>query len=252
MAGKVFIVMNFRNLIKNPKVYLKPARLICLRWMRTYIYKGTTVICENCNWNGKQFFAGECPNCKSLPRTRLIPFAMDYFNLAKSNLEVLHVAPNKTEYWGVRTKLDNVLKYDKMDIRAVKHVNLVEDLTKLTLSDNSYDLVVIWHVFEHIVEDKKAISEVYRVLKPKGTLLMSVPIFPLNSTTTYEDASIAYKDYARIHGHYDHCRSCGLDYYKRFEAQGFASQELKVTDQETTVINKLGLSKGHVVWCFTK
>lgn len=244
--------MNFKNLIKNPNAYLKVANQSYSRWMRTYIYKGNQVICENCSWHGKRFFNGECPKCKSLPRTRLIPFSLDYFKLSEPHLKVLHVAPNKTEYLGVKSKLKDVLQYDKLDIRAVKHVNLVEDLTQLTLKDNTYDLVVIWHVFEHIVEDKKAISEVYRVLKPGGHLLMSVPIFPVNSPSTYEDGSIPYKDYERIHGHEDHCRSCGLDYYKRFVELGFTSHELKVNNLETTVINKFGLSKGHVAWCFTK
>lgn len=244
--------MNFKNFIEKPKRYLRVANQKLVRCLRTHMFRGTKVLCENCSWNGKKFFRGECPNCKSLPRTRLIPFSVDYFKLAKADLKVLHVAPNKTEYLGVKTKLGKVLQYDKLDIRAVKHVNLVQDLTQLTLQDNTYDLVVIWHVFEHIVEDAKAISEVYRILKPQGHLLMSVPIFPVNSQTTYEDKSILYKDYKRIHGHEDHCRSCGLDYYKRFENQGFKTQELKVSNQEDAFIAKYGLNTGHVAWCFTK
>lgn len=244
--------MNFKDLLRKPKAYTKLARKTFIRLIYIYAYKGDVVVCKNCNWHGKKFFNGECPNCKSLPRTRLIPFAIDYFNLCKPQLKVLHVAPNKTEYWGVKTKLSNVLQYDKMDIRPVKNINLVEDLTNLSLTDNSYDLVVVWHVFEHIIADKKAISEVYRILKPKGVLLMSVPIFPVHSELTYEDSTIQYKDYERVHGHSDHCRSCGLDYYKRFEARGFNSRELKVNNQNVNDILKFGLSKNHVVWCFTK
>lgn len=244
--------MNFKNFIKKPKGYIRLANQKLVRCLRTHLYRGTKVLCENCSWNGKKFFSGECPNCKSLPRTRLIPFSIDYFRLAKADLKVLHVAPNKTEYLGVKTKLGKVLQYDKLDIRAVEHVNLVEDLTQLTLQDNTYDLVVIWHVFEHIVEDTKAISEVYRILKPQGHLLMSVPIFPLGRDLTYEDASIPYEDYEQIHGHDDHCRSCGLDYYKRFEVLGFTTNELQVEKLESNLINKFGLKKGHVAWCFTK
>ncbi|MFC5195475.1 class I SAM-dependent methyltransferase [Bizionia hallyeonensis] len=238
--------------LKKPSAYLKVANQVFTRWIRTYAYRGSNVICENCSWQGTQFFEGECPNCKSLPRTRLIPFSIDYFDLAKTKLKVLHVAPNKTEYFGVKTKLHDVMQYDKMDIRAVKHVNLVEDLTQLTLEDNTYDLVVIWHVFEHIVEDTKAISEVYRVLNTGGQLLMSVPIFPVHSLATYEDVAIPYANYQEIHGHEDHCRSCGLDYYKRFEAHGFRTAELQVRDLDDSLVKKYALSTGHVAWCFTK
>jgi SAM-dependent methyltransferase len=244
--------MNFTNLIRNPKGYLEAIGRSSTRLIRTYLHNGTAVVCENCGWHGKYFFNGECPKCKSLPRTRLIPFAMDYFKIDKPNLKVLHVAPNKTEYWGVKSKLHEIQQYDRMDIRAIKHVDFVEDLTQLSFEENVYDLVVIWHVFEHIEEDKKAIAEVYRVLRPHGILLMSVPIFPLGRDLTYEDASIPYKAYEQIHGHDDHCRSCGLDYYKRFEVLGFTTNELKVEKLESNLIHKFGLKKGHVAWCFTK
>ena len=244
--------MFIKKLINNPKGYFKAGKKRSIRFLRKHFYKGNNVLCENCSWSGKHFFNDECPNCKSLGRSRLIPFSVDYFNLVKPGLKVLHVAPNKIEYKGVKMKLKNVLQYDKLDIRDVEHVNLVEDLTQLTLKDYTYDLVVIWHVFEHIVEDTKAISEVYRILKPQGNLLLSVPIFPDNNPTTFEDQSILYENYLQVHGHEDHCRSCGTDYFKRFEKQGFKTRELKVSNLDYSLIAKYGLSKGHIAWCFTK
>ncbi|MBR9758657.1 MAG: methyltransferase domain-containing protein [Algicola sp.] len=169
-----------------------------------------------------------------------------------TQLDVLHVAPNANEYQGVKQVLNNTATYDRLDIRQVKGVNLVQDLTQLSLPNASYDRAIIWHVFEHIVEDKKAIAEVYRVLRPGGKLLMSVPIYPVNNPKTYEDASIPYKDYENVHGHDDHCRSCGLDYYKRFEAVGFKTETLEVKKVSESERNYLGLSSSHVVWCFTK
>lgn len=244
--------MRLRNFINNPIAYFIEFKKRSTRFSRSIWDSGNAVLCECCTWKGKFFFNNECPKCKSLPRTRLIPFSVDYFHLDKKNMKVLHVAPNKSEYFGVKTKLSNPSQYDRLDIRPIKHVNLVEDLTDLTLNNNIYDLVVVWHVFEHIVEDIKAISEVYRVLKPEGRLLMSVPIYPMNNPTTHEDATISRKDYQKIHGHNDHCRSCGLDYFKRFEEIGFKTNELKVENLSDDEILKYGLSKSHVVWCFTK
>ena len=53
----------------------------------------------------------------------------------------------------------------------------VADACKLPFKESFFDIVVAFDVFEHIQNDKKAISEVYRVLKNKGKLIFSVPAF---------------------------------------------------------------------------
>ena len=82
--------------------------------------------------------------------------------------------------------------------------------------------------------------------------MISVPIYPAGNLKTYEDTKIAYNDYEKIHGHYDHCRSCGLDYYKRFETIGFKTKTLLVNAIDQDKIDYFGLKTDHVVWCFTK
>ena len=139
-----------------------------------------------------------------------------------------------------------------MNIRNVKYINIVQDITETNIESQIYDLVICWHVLEHIPEDIKAIKEVYRLLKPNGKFLISVPIYPVGNLKTYEDSKIAYKDYIKVHGHYDHCRSCGLDYYERFEACGFKTNTLFVNDIDDYKKNYFGLRTDHVVWCFIK
>ena len=90
--------MNFKTLIKRPGAYAKVACLKAINVMRSQIYKGNEVICDICSWNGKQFFNGKCPNCNSLPRTRLIPFSLRYFDMIEEGLSILHIAPNLNEY----------------------------------------------------------------------------------------------------------------------------------------------------------
>lgn len=56
------------------------------------------------------------------------------------------------------------------------HINLhVGSLTKLPFADNSYDAIICSEVIEHIADHDSAVSELGRVLKPGGTLLLSVP-----------------------------------------------------------------------------
>ena len=55
-----------------------------------------------------------------------------------------------------------------------------------SIADNSIDTIVCTSVLEHIFECNKAISEIYRVLKPKGKLLLTVPYgFPQHDKVDY-------------------------------------------------------------------
>lgn len=244
--------MNFIKIFKNPKPFLLKVTKMLENNFRKHFYKGNKVICEICNWRGKFFFAEKCPNCNSLPRTRLVPYSLKYFNLVNDNLKILHIAPNTNEFNYVKENFNNLLCYNRLDIKQRKHTNIKRSITNTCLDSNSYNLIIVWHVFEHVKEDVKAISEMYRVLKIKGSLLVSVPIYPIGNTITYEDSEIEKKDYAEFHGHYDHFRSCGLDYYKRFEAIGFKTKTLFVSSLDQNRIDYFGLRTDHVVWCFTK
>lgn len=51
------------------------------------------------------------------------------------------------------------------------------DACALPYEDNFFDVVISCDCFEHIENDKKAIAEVHRVLKPNGILLFTVPAF---------------------------------------------------------------------------
>jgi len=58
-------------------------------------------------------------------------------------------------------------------------IGIDADLTKsdadaLPFSDNSFDVVMAAHVFEHTVDPKHAIEEALRVLKPNGVLLACI------------------------------------------------------------------------------
>jgi ubiquinone/menaquinone biosynthesis C-methylase UbiE len=53
----------------------------------------------------------------------------------------------------------------------------VSDACDLSYDDNFFDVVVSFDVFEHIKEDQRAITEIYRVLKENGVLIFTVPAF---------------------------------------------------------------------------
>ena len=65
----------------------------------------------------------------------------------------------------------------KLDINFRKNLSpfVKGDATHLPFRDNSFDLVTFFHVLEHIKNDKMALTEIYRVLKKDGTLLLVTP-----------------------------------------------------------------------------
>ncbi|MBT8273167.1 MAG: methyltransferase domain-containing protein [Bacteroidia bacterium] len=242
--------MNIKRALRHPGPYVKIASERFRNFLRSHLYKGKAVHCQICEWKGKKFFNGKCPKCGSLARTRLIPFALEHFKLVRPEIKILHIAPNLNEYDFIRRTINDSVAYDRLNIRSVPHINIVQDITNTDLKSESYDLAMAWHVLEHIKEDRKAIAEVKRLLKPGGHFLVSVPIFPLESPATFEDDSIPYEKYEEMHGHYDHCRSCGLDYYQRFEDAGYSTRTLMIKDIGEQIKSKYGLFEHHVVWCF--
>lgn len=231
--------------------YIKAVNQKIINWYNVYHLKGRNVKCELCNWDGERFLDNRCPKCRSLARTRLIPFSINYFQLNLNKTKILHIAPNISEYKYVLNNIKFEI-YDRLNIVSASHVNLIQDLTNMNINSNFYDQIIAWHVLEHIPNDGDAIKEMFRVLKKGGKLLLSVPIYPKNNPKTIEIPNLPKKQYEEVHGHDDHCRSCGLDYFSRFEAVGFKTKTLKVLDIDKAEIKRFGLSPSHVVWCFTK
>ena len=77
-------------------------------------------------------------------------------------------------------------RYVAVDIQMTPLVDVVGKAEELPLRDNQFDLVFCTQVLEYIAEPALAISEIRRVLKPGGWLLLSVPaIFPQDSDVEY-------------------------------------------------------------------
>jgi SAM-dependent methyltransferase len=231
--------------------YIRVAKKRVLNTIWKYWYRGNQVVCLVCDWQGEKFISGRCPSCDSLPRTRLISYLLKSLNVDLNKKSVLHIAPNMQEYNIIRSKYQTAI-YDRLDLTSRPIMNLIQDLTKLDIVDETYDFIISWHVMEHIPEDTKAIKEMYRVLKPGAELLLSVPIHPIGRTLTYEDKTLSASRYLEVHGHHDHCRSCGLDYYQKFELAGFRTTTIEVKDYGLPEINRYGLKPGHVAWLFKK
>jgi hypothetical protein len=102
------------------------------------------------------------PGTLSLERHRLMWLYLknetDFFTAPK---KVLHMAPEQC-FFPLFKKLKN-LDYTTADLYAPK-VDVKADILNLPFAENSFDTVFCNHVLEHIEDDAKAMSELFRVL----------------------------------------------------------------------------------------
>jgi len=74
------------------------------------------------------------------------------------------------------TNIDLDPKYANAPCNQQEKVHFIcGDATNLPFDNESFDVVTMFDVIEHVPDHQKAISEALRVLKPKGFLLVSTP-----------------------------------------------------------------------------
>ncbi|MBA2307413.1 methyltransferase domain-containing protein [Candidatus Dependentiae bacterium] len=175
------------------------------------------------NWNNSRPHAS-CPHCLCLERHRhlWLFFKTHYSEIFLKKITLLHWAPE--EIFAKRFISFPNLTYIAADLfPAKKEWGIIRKLniTHIDLPDNSLDLVMCNHVLEHIPDDKKALSETMRVLKPGGHALFTVPLY-YNLNKTYEDFSITDpNERLKAFDQRDHVRKYGWDILKRMEDAGF-------------------------------
>jgi len=160
-----------------------------------------------------------CPGTLSLERHRLLWLYLDCkTSFLTDSIRVLHVAPEQVFY--KKFKSFSHWDYTTTDLHSPL-ADVKADICALPFEDNSYDLILCNHVLEHIPNDLKAMKELYRVLKPRGTAILQVPLEEDRENTFEDDSITGQQERTRIFGQYDHVRVYGQDYYNRLQKAGF-------------------------------
>jgi len=184
----------------------------------------------------------QCPGCGSLERHRALwLYLRDSTDLLARSIRVLAVAPDEfLERHARRTPWD----YLSIDIgrgRAARQM----DLTALELPDSDRDLVIAYHVLEHIVDDHAAMSEIARVLRPGGMAILTVPIEGDMTDERFRDAPADVR--AKAYGQPDHVRLYGrVDFAERLRKVGLTTQEIVVGGLFSDVVDEFGLLPGEL------
>jgi len=231
----------------------KPIR----RTIRRILNYGSARFCPLCKSSVRAFLPygqppredAKCPVCYSLERHRSIWM---YFKERTTLLDgkpkqLLHVAPEP--------QLGSLLRracgpgYLSVDLEP--GAMLRADITDLPFDDGRFDVIYCSHVLEHVPDDRKAMSELSRVLRPGGWAVLQVPI---KGIVTFEDSTVTTpEDRKRVFGQSDHVRIYGLDYRDRLEEVGFKVTIVKYTEEQSEEDIRLNaISRGEDIYLCEK
>jgi SAM-dependent methyltransferase len=225
---------------------------------------GFRFTCPFCGWHARYFYeagfdfpvlkkyhvvsAGRrdnvlCPRCKSSARERLMWLFLS--RVKNPGDAILHVAPERN--------LAKKLKrpgYVSGDIKSGVG-NILLDIQDLPFQEASFDTVICSHVLEHVIDDRRAFAELYRVLKPGGTALLQVPFSYEHSI---EDPAVPPEDRAEVFGQSDHVRLYGYeDFLARAARTGFEAEPRFPSDfLSEKEIAMYSLDKKEPVFAFRK
>jgi SAM-dependent methyltransferase len=222
------------------------------------LYAGARVVCPCCGGRFRAFVPYRiggahdsiCPRCGSLRRTRLLLlYLRERTNLFQDALRVLHVAPEA----GLQDLLRAVptLDYTSIDLDSPIAMHAM-DVTDLRYEDHRFDVILCSHVLEHVIDDRKAMREFFRVLRPGGWAIIQSPVRRDSGTTVEDPTVVSPRDRARLFGQPDHVRLYGRDYVERLADAGFmvtVDRYAEETDEDTLARHGLRRSMHAVYLC---
>jgi SAM-dependent methyltransferase len=160
----------------------------------------------------------------------------DFFSPVRRRM--LHFAPEPCLL--ARFRSLGHIGYTPADLRGGAATEKV-DITNIRYPSGTFDVIFCSHVLEHVEDDRKAISELHRVLSPTGWAILMVPI---TAPKTYEDRRIRDPRQRELHfGQRDHVRRYGPDFVSRLRQGG-----MKVTIASEADCARTALSRCDVIF----
>lgn len=199
------------KLLKKIAFFIVPRQFILKHEIRfrslfAFCYRGNEHECTICNHTFKKFIALDdgdllCPFCGSRSRTRRLLDILQKESLI--NGSILHFSPSRSLYRYLSKRED--IQYFSTDFENEFIAQYNYDITKIDCPDDSIDLILCYHILEHIEQDEKAMRELYRVLKPGGVCIIQTPF--IEGETIYEDSSkTTQEERLEYFGQEDHVR----------------------------------------------
>jgi SAM-dependent methyltransferase len=182
---------------------------------------------ETCNYR-----AYSCPSCQASDRDRLYAlFLLTYLPGLKASgvARIIDFAPSAALSAFIRQQIADAgqrVSYRTADYSGVGVDDRVDITDLRTYEDNQFDFFICSHVLEHVSDDRKAVSELYRILQPGGKGILMVPIIlsldQIDEDHTLQDEGEKWRRF----GQDDHVRIYSKDGFLERTAQaGFRIQQ---------------------------
>jgi len=150
----------------------------------TAVTAGPGAHCNICRWAGPAFEGpahsegASCPRCGSIARDRFLFRALQA-RVARPapgrRLRLLETSPRLGPAY--RQAMGGWFDYLCSDFDERAHAGMVRiDLQAIDLPTADLDVILTPHVLEHVPDTGRALSELARVLRPGGWLLLQVPL----------------------------------------------------------------------------
>lgn len=185
------------------------------------------------------------PSTLSLERHRLLWIFLKTTSFFTEKLKVLHFAPEQAFYKRFK-KLKN-LDYTTTDLNSPL-ADVKADICNLPFKDEEFDVVLCNHVLEHIPDDRKAMQEIFRILKKGGWAVLQIPLDRHRKETFSDDTITCPKKRTEIFGQYDHLRLYGMDFFQKLEEIGFKVEKIECQNHVSEEnIEKFRLDKQEII-----
>jgi SAM-dependent methyltransferase len=190
-------------------------------------------------------FDAACPSCRTLERHRQHFLLIERYPQWIDGARLLHFSP---EPCFVDDYTRRAATYVRADYFAGPEEVRV-DIQKMQFDDNSFDTIICHQIMEHVPDDRAAMLELYRVVRPSGTVLLSTPIIE-TWQTTYENPGATDPGARDLYfGQDDHVRFYGRNFRDLVASVGFEIAEDVASEPE---VSRYGLQRGHVIFVCTK
>lgn len=181
---------------------------------------------------------GLCPICFCSDRERLLLlFTTERAPRLPTRSRVLHMAPERSLRRFLAEKVSGL--YITGDF-ASPDVDLRLDVRALPFPAATFDALFCNHVLEHVPEDRVAMKELRRVLKPSAWAILQVPV-GRNLAATVEGGATTREERENRFGQNDHVRIYGRDYTDRLAEAGFAVEVIPFARKIGSLAQRYGL-----------
>ena len=191
-----------------------------------------------------------CPACGASDRERL--YALYFRQLSNAErLKFIDFAPSAA----LSTFLKSLplIEYRSADLFSALADDKVDLMDLCIYSSNTIDAFLCSHILEHVSDDRKAIAELFRILKPGGWGIVMVPI-QLTLGDILEDKShTSEADRWKHYGQNDHLRMYSKSgFIGRLEEAGFHVAQLGVDHFGTSKFLHYGITQRSVLYIAEK